>query len=598
MSEPNLTEAAIRSLTTSQSFSRGEEYYRAGAVLDLERRGDTLLAQVEGSSYEPYDVTIKLDAGGIVQAHCTCPYDWGGYCKHIVAVLLTYVRQPTKIQERPPVAALLADLDRDALIGLLTALLDEHPYLADWVEAQVAIRQRQPEAERQPEAAARPRQRRTPLDPTPFRRQVHNILHSLDYMRPSEAYWHTGGMVSQLREVIQQAQPFLEAGDGRNALVILEAVAEVYVDRWFEFDDSDGELGGLFADFGPAFAEAILSADLSPEECAAWAEKLTAWQGEIARYGVDEGFDVAIAAAVQGWDYPPLQRAMQGHITELGAWEGEAPWYADDLAVARLNVLERQGRTDEYLNLAEAEGQTTRYVTMLVKLGRSQEAVDYGLQYLATTDDALALAQALREHQMSQLALQVAEHGLALWGQTTTLARWLRDFAAGLGETELALKAARTAFTTSPTLADYQAVQPLAGTAWPQVKGDLLKRLATTSYTRAKIDIYLHEGMVDEAVQAIDEGSYFGYDTLERVVDAAWESHPDWVICQCKRQAEPIMDRGQSKYYHHAVRWLGKARQAYLAAGRADEWRAYLESLIAKHNRKYSLRPQLEALRK
>jgi uncharacterized Zn finger protein len=598
MSEPKLTEAAIRSLTTSQSLSRGEEYYRAGAVLDLERRGDTLLAQVEGSSYEPYEVTIKLDAGGIVQAYCTCPYDWGGYCKHIVAVLLAYVRQPTRIQKRPPVAALLADLDRDALASLLTSLLDEHPHLADWVEAQVAIGQRQPEVEKQPEAAAEPRQRRTPLDPTPFRRRVHSILHSLDHMRPSEAYWHTGGMVSQLREVIQQAQPFLEAGDGRNALVILEAVAEAYMDQWLNFDDSDGELGGLFADFGPAFAEAILSADLSPEERTAWAEKLTTWQGEIEGYGIDEGFDVAIAAATQGWDYPPLQPAMQGHITELGAWEGEAPWYADNLAVARLNVLERQGRAEEYLNLAEAEGQTARYATMLVKLDRSQEAVDYGLQYLSTTDEALALAQALREHQMPQLALQIAEHGLALEGRTTTLARWLRDLAAGLGETELALRAARTAFTGSPTLADYQAVQPLAGAAWSQVRADLLGHLATVSYTSAKIDIYLHEGMVDEAVQAVDKGGYVGYDTLERVVDAAWESHPDWVIRQCRRQAEPIMDGGKSQHYHHAVRWLGKARQAYLAAGRAGEWRTYLESLIAKHNRKYSLRPQLEALRR
>jgi uncharacterized Zn finger protein len=199
---------------------------------------------------------------------------------------------------------------------------------------------------------------------------------------------------------------------------------------------------------------------------------------------------------------------------------------------------------------------------------------------------------------MPQLALQVAEHGLTLWGQTTGLARWLRDFAAGLGETELALKAARTAFTSSPSLADYQAVQPLAGDAWPRIKADLLQRLTAVSYASAKIDVYLHEGIMDEAVQTIDKGSYVGYDTLERVVDVAWESHPDWVIRQCRGQAEPIMDGGKSRYYHHAVRWLGKARQAYLAAGRADEWVTYLESLIDKHNRKYSLRPQLEALRK
>jgi uncharacterized Zn finger protein len=592
MSEPKLTEASIRSLATSQSFSRGQNYYYSGAVLNLERRGDTLLAQVEGSSYEPYEVIVELDASGVVGADCSCPYDWGGCCKHIVATLLAFIHEPEKITERPSITDLLADLDREALADLLTGLLEAHPHLADWVEGRVAVSKQATEAE------TGPRQRHTPLDPVPFRRQVHAILSSLDHMRPSEAYWHTGGMVSQLREVIQQAQPFLKAGDGRNALVILKAVTEAYVDRWTMFDDSDGYLGDLFADLGTALAEAILSADLSPQERSAWADELTAWQGEIEDYGIDEGFDVAIAAATHGWDYPPLQRAMQGHITQSGAWGGEAPWYADDLAVARLNVLERQGKTVEYLNLAEAEGQTARYVTMLVKLDRGQEAVAEGLEYLTTTDEALALAQALREHDLHQEALQIAEHGLTLSGQTLTLARWLRDFAAGIGNVEMALQSARAAFTSSPSLADYQAVQPLAGADWAQIKVDMLKFLATTGYAPTQVDIYLHEGMVDEAVEAVDKAGYAGYDTVERVVDAAYQSHPDWVIRQCKAQAERIMDAGKSKYYHHAVRWLGKARQAYEAAGRSGEWRTYLESLIVEHKRKYSLRPQLEGLRK
>jgi len=116
-------------------------------------------------------------------------------------------------------------------------------------------------------------------------------------------------------------------------------------------------------------------------------------------------------------------------------------------------------------------------------------------------------------------------------------------------------------------------------------------------YAFRKIDIYLYEGMVDEAVQAIDSDAYPSYSSVEPVVDAAWQSHPDWTIRQCKRQAEPITDTGKSKYYHHAVRWLEKARRAYLGAGREDEWSDYLQGLISKHAHKYSLRPQLEALR-
>jgi len=48
-----------------------------------------------------------------------------------------------------------------------------------------------------------------------------------------------------------------------------------------------------------------------------------------------------------------------------------------------------------YLYLAEAEGQLELYNIMLVHLGRIQEAMDYGLNYVSTPMEALAIAQAL-----------------------------------------------------------------------------------------------------------------------------------------------------------------------------------------------------------
>ena len=154
-----------------------------------------------------------------------------------------------------------------------------------------------------------------------------------------------------------------------------------------------------------------------------------------------------------------------------------------------------------------------------------------------------------------------------------------------------------TAGAAAATVMPSEPAQALAGGAWPQVKDELLEHLARTSLASTKVDIYLHEGMVERAIEVIDQEQYAWYGTVEKVVDAAWQSHPDWVIRQCRAQAEPIMDQGKSRHYHHAVRWLGKARQAYLGAGQADAWRTYVQGLIDKHARKYSLRPQLEALR-
>ena len=554
-------------------------------------RGSQLLAEVQGSRYEPYRVEVTLGTGAILNAHCSCPYDWGGYCKHIVATLLTCLHERDSIDERPTIEAVLAEMDRDQLKALVSVLAERQPDLVDWIES-LAMDLKTPPQETGP-GLPPSRQRVATVNATSIRRQVRATLRGLDHMRPSEAYWHTGAVADGVREVLKEAWASLQADDGDGALVVLEALTEEYMSGWEYLDDSDGELGAFFSELGPAWAEALLTAELTSEQRRSWARRLGAWQTEVGEYGVEGAFDAAQSAATQGWDAPAVKQVLQGDTSGLEAQEG----YGDDLHRARLNVLERRGRTQEYLYLAQATGQTERYATMLVNLGRTTEAVAYGLSHLPYPEDALALAQALSRGKDVDAALQVGEHGLTLPGEKTMLARWLREEAAAAARPDLALRAAIVAFHESLGLEDYQAVHPLAGAHWTQVRAKLLEHLAAVPYAPARIEIYLHEGMVDEAVKAVDEGAYVGYAELERVVDAAAESHPDWAIGQCLRQADSIMDHGKSNYYDHAVRWLSRARALFLTTGRESEWRAHLQDLLARHRRKYSLVPSLKDLR-
>ncbi len=592
MALPSITRGMISAHTTPQSLSRGEDYYHAGAVGPLIRRGPQIEAEVEGSSYLPYEVRLEFDAGGLTSTYCSCPYDWGGWCKHIVAVLLTLAEHPEAVEEREPLDSLLADLKRDTLLALLLELAAEQPGLIHSIERYVEMLQA---TVAPPERGARPRQ--TAIDPEPFRRQARHVLHSLDGMRTSEAYRHVSEVVEGVGQVVQQAWTFIEAGDGHNALAILEAVTDEYTRQWYYLDDSDGYAGEFFSELDPAWTEAVLTADLTQEERGEWVQKLQRWQAEVADYGIDI-FYVALEALAQGWEYPPLRRALAGEITALGAWESEdTPWYADELAQARLNVLERQERYAEYLHLAEAEGQTARYVTMLVRLGRAPEAVTYGLQYLATTDEALALAQALQEHIELEEALRIAEHGLTLHGQKSRLATWLCDAAAGADRNELALRAAEIAFREQPGLATYLRLQELAGETWPAWRERLLSELRALPPTgnTAVIEVFLHDDLIDDAIAAL--GNYGSYSTVALVADAAIERRPDWVIRASRQQAEQIMDAGKARLYHHAVTWLARAKAAYEAAEREEEWRSYLTALLEEHGRKYKLVPLLKSLR-
>lgn len=70
-------------------YARGVKYHRDGKVEKLRKRENHYTAQVMGSDWEPYTVDILMGDGDVVRDwNCTCPYDGGDVCKHVVAALL------------------------------------------------------------------------------------------------------------------------------------------------------------------------------------------------------------------------------------------------------------------------------------------------------------------------------------------------------------------------------------------------------------------------------------------------------------------------------------------------------------------------------
>jgi len=436
--------------------------------------------------------------------------------------------------------------------------------------------------------------RRAQVDAKAIRRQVRSILHSLDRMRRSEAYWHVGAVANEVRRLLEQGWTLLQEDDGRSALTLLEAITGAYIADWTNLDDSDGEASGFFQDLGPIWTEALLSADLSSKERKVWAQKLESWQQEIDAYGVDDVFAAAHDAALQSWDDPQLQHVLQGTDSENDSWDGEEP----ELTVARLHILERRGRLQEYLHLARAEGQNEAYVAMLVRLGRTQEAAAYGRKHLEIAQEALTLARALYDRGEREQGLQIAEEGLVLQGPKADLAKWLRDKAENAGEKTRALAAAEVAFREELNLANYLRVAEIAREQWPEDRAKLLEHVRhTKSYTpQGQVDIFLHEGLIDDAIAAVEPNAT--HTLVERVADAAIQSHPEWVIKVSRKQAEPCMDEGKAQYYSASAKWLAKARTAYRNMGREEEWQAYLSELLGRHRLKRKLVPMLEALRR
>ena len=132
---PRITTACIRATVTEQSYDRGVDYYHARTVESATLRGNQLFASVQGSEWDPYQVRVTF-AESDFTASCTCPYDWGGYCKHVVAVLLTVGDDdpPIPIAAKPPVADLVEGLDAPALRAMIQRLVETCPALMDTVD--------------------------------------------------------------------------------------------------------------------------------------------------------------------------------------------------------------------------------------------------------------------------------------------------------------------------------------------------------------------------------------------------------------------------------------------------------------------------------
>ena len=256
-------EKQIRERASEQSFQKGQAYYKSGAISSPARQttpgGVTLTAQCEGSSAPSYRLHVELDGGGVRSASCTCPYDWGGDCKHIVALLLMYIRQPDEFLEQKSVNELLAGMEKDALMALILRLVERDPDLYDVLELVIPAAK----ITTQLTSLDTPKKRQTQVPEQAYRKQVNRILKQSRYSDDYYNDWSKPEYIGNLEEVLGTALQFLDAGDAEGALII---TLRVLLDELTEDYDSDmdynGDLACVIQDIGMPLAEAILSVEL------------------------------------------------------------------------------------------------------------------------------------------------------------------------------------------------------------------------------------------------------------------------------------------------------------------------------------------------
>ncbi|HEX7956978.1 MAG TPA: hypothetical protein VF508_08555, partial [Pyrinomonadaceae bacterium] len=498
-------------------------------------------------------------------------------------------------------AALLTELSREQLLALLTKLLGEQPDLYELIEATLATPSVSGKGKTAPYG-------RREVDVEVCRRRVSGIMHGLDHLRASEAYWHVGGLTDELRGVERSAREFLDAGEAETALRILLTLLEESSDGFEHLDDSNGELGDFFNSLGATLAEVILSLDLDEDAREDLLSDLDDLHDRLSDYGV-EGLNAALLAARHGWEELPSSARsdeMRGGYEDedADAETNDDEWYASGwtpedpvqvLTRAKLNVLERQGRTDDYLALCLSAGEHLRYAFKLLSLGCAPEAVAYALKRLTDAGEALTLAQRLRDSGHLDEAIRVGEHGLRLKGHKVSLGLWLGTIEEAQGRTKQALEAWRAAFREAPSLDLWRTIKRLAGRGWPKLKPEAMASMEKFYDKRPLAEVLIEEQEWDAAIRLADKNAQEN-DVAATVADALITLRPEWVIRASIKHAESLIAPTKSSLYPVAADWLRRAKAAYAHSGQIDEWQEYLQRLKEQYKRRPALMAHLKSL--
>ena len=214
MQRPYLTPDQIQQRCTEQSFTRGLEYFKEGAIRTPVLHGYTLSAMCYGTETDPYRVTVELMPTTIADTCCSCPYSGEGACKHIVALLLTYIYAPQTICSVDTLLVEFSEKPRENLLNVISELLKRTPELVPVAQVYADM----------PIVSPHP-------GPLPlvsiYREQIDKI-----FGRGFFEQHHLRKILMQLEGIVRHAESLAQLGETEIALSILYALIHQSIERY------------------------------------------------------------------------------------------------------------------------------------------------------------------------------------------------------------------------------------------------------------------------------------------------------------------------------------------------------------------------------
>ena len=613
--QPKLTLQMIKKRSSTQSFSRGQSYYNSQRVYDMVRRADEIQGYCAGSLPFPYFMRVQLTDGEIRQTTCTCEYDWGGDCKHIVALLLTYFHEPEKFIAQASIDDTLEKWEKVELISLIKQMVEQYPDLYRLLQMPMPS---QMKASQQP------------IDMSSIQDYISNAFENYegDYYDYGYRYDEHDPSYTAPHKAItdtqKNAQRFIDAGDWANAarmytIILEEAIADGEKLSW----DEDGSLihlvNNVIDDLAKCLAnsDVIGNAELRPRALQSILDIKIC--DILLLGGVNLGHDSVnyIVRYAQTADLPELYKLLD--LAEKKA-STRTSYGSNNWALEYLEQIRTQIETldttsiDVQLERLREKGMYRILAERLFDLKRGEEAIEVIHAHIDTEYERYQLLPILKENNYADVALNIALETLANpqpeqqpYLGNNRMRDWVIEEYHTRQDWDNVFQWMWTKFKAIPYHESYKEFKRFALEAkrWDTIFAEIIAYLEQNEQFALLTSIYLDEDEATKAWESLDKlkanppsryhWHFFDIRALElEVAYATQEAYPHRASEILLNQAEALIEARGRDNYKDAAGHLSAVRGIYQKLGKETEWTTLIGRIRTENKRLPALQDELK----
>ena len=401
---PSLTHTDIQRWVGPASFQKGMSYFSHGAIYESRLKEQTLKARCRGSQASSYNLQATFGPTGIATSNCSCPVGAGGRCKHIAALLLIWVDDPTSFKEIDDLAAALEKRSKAELIALIQLMIQREPDLEMLLEMPL------------PGIEADEK----PLDAQVIRRQTEHAF------RSPLGDWEIGWgdpyeIVDELQSLFDLAGKYQALNSPGNAVTIYRTVAETilnYEDAIIQ--DENGLLGSAIDDCAEGLGEGLVSIMdvVQRESILKMLFDIYAWDLKAGGIGIGDRVPDILLEQATSQERQMISDWIETTLLDTNDWARRAMG-------GLLLKLQADTMDDEsFLEVCRLTGRLKDLVDRLLTLSRTDQAVGEARQ--ASDYDLLSLADLFVQHGHGSLA-ETLIRDRSKTSHDTRLIEWLKN---------------------------------------------------------------------------------------------------------------------------------------------------------------------------